>query len=143
MRDRQQGFTLLEVLVAFIIAALAMGVLFSVAGTDLRAVEVAGRYQEALSRAKSHLAAIGPGAPFVAGTQQGDDGGGFRWSVQVSETAVGAVPPPSSAAPLSGGQALRPALYLVTVVESWTNGEHARRVRLTTERVSAAPAAHP
>jgi general secretion pathway protein I len=141
MRHRRQGLTLIEVLVAFVIAALAMGVLFSVAGNDLRAVEIAGRYQEALSRARSHLAAIGVGGPLAPGTQQGEDVGGFRWQVQIVELAVGVVSPPSSAAPLSAGQA--PALYQVSIAESWTDGTHVRVVRLSTERVGAAPTSRP
>jgi general secretion pathway protein I len=135
-RARQPGFTLLEVLVAFVIAALAMGVLFSMAGSSLRAVEVAGRYQEAISRARSHLGA--GGATLIPGVQQGDDGGGFRWALQVAEVAVGAMPKASPAAPLAGAQALRPALYRIIISEYWADGEHTRTVRLQTERVGTA-----
>jgi general secretion pathway protein I len=138
-RARQPGFTLLEVLVAFVIAALAMGVLLSMAGSSLRAVEVAGRYQEAISRARSHLVAIGAGgATLIPEVQQGDDGGGFRWALQVAEVAMGAVPKASPAASLTSTQAVRPALYRITVSESWADGEHTRTVRLQTERVGAA-----
>ena len=138
-RAREPGFTLLEVLVAFIIAALAMGVLFSMAGSSLRAVEVAGRYQEAISRARSHLVAVGAdGAALIAGIQQGDDGGGFRWALQVAEIAVGAVPTASPASPLTSAQAPRPALYRITVSESWAEGGHTQTVQLQTERVSVA-----
>jgi len=80
---RQPGFTLLEVLVALVIAALAMGVLFSGAVSGLRAARLGGHYAEALSRARSHLAAIGPGAPLVAKGTMGRDFAGAcksaRW----------------------------------------------------------------
>ena len=115
-----------------------MGVLFAMAGSSLRAVEVAGRYQEAISRARSHLVAVGAGgAALTPGIQQGDDGGGFRWALQVNEIAVGATPiRPPAAQPAAASP--RPALYSLTVSESWADNGRMRTVRLQTERVGAA-----
>ena len=76
MRREARGFTLLEVLVALVIAGLALGALFSGAVTGLRSARLSLDYAEAVSRAKSHLAVAGIGAPLVAGTQHGDDGAG-------------------------------------------------------------------
>ena len=76
---RDSGFTLLETLVAFLIAALAMGALMQGAAGGLQATRVAGHTQETLSRARSRLAAAAL-AP-VPGEQQGDDGGGYAWRV--------------------------------------------------------------
>ncbi len=123
---------LLEVLVAFVIAALALGELFTVAASDLRAVHVAGSYEEALSRARSHLAATGPDGRLAAGEQTGDDGGGYHWAVRVTPAAVS----PSPGEP-------RAALYAVSVAVSWHDGEQSRVVRLDTERVAPAPPPRP
>lgn len=134
---RDRGFTLLEVLVAFIIAALAMGELFSVAASDLHAVDVAGRYEEALSRARSHLASAGRDGALTPGEQQGDDGGGYHWAVRIAEVASAPVlDAAASAAP-------RPALFAVAVAISWREGDRTRVVRLVTERVGPAPAPRP
>jgi len=151
-RSGDRGFTLLEVLVAFLIAALALGELFSVAASDLHSVAVAGRYEEAVSRARSHLAATGLDGALLAGEQQGEDGGGYHWAVRVVQVAAAA--PPASASPMAppqgvsqgasqqgASQGARAALYLVTASVSWREGGRARSVRLTTERV--APAAPP
>ncbi len=140
-RSGDRGFTLLEVLVAFIIAALALGELFSVAASDLRSVAVAGRYEEALSRARSHLAGAGLGGMLVAGEQQGEDGGGYHWAMRISQVAVAALPESGSSP--STPQGPRPALYLVTASVSWQEGGRARSVRLITERVAPAAPASP
>ncbi len=66
--------------------------------------------QEALSRARSRLAALGRAA--APGEQTGDDGGGFRWRTSVQPAAVSAARP-------GGPAAFRPALYALTAVVSW------------------------
>ena len=128
----ERGFTLLEVLVAFVIAALALGALYQGTLGGLLAARVSGQTQEALSRARSRLAEIGHGAPLRAGEQQGDDGGGYRWRLRVMPVAT---------APLARGDAgtvargPRAALYAVTVWIAWSG----REVRLDSEAVAAAP----
>jgi general secretion pathway protein I len=92
-RERQRGFTLLEVLVAFAIAAFALAVLFRSSGTALMAARTSGQYQEALSRARSHLAALGGDAALVAGESSGDDGGGFRWRLKIEPAGAAVVTP--------------------------------------------------
>jgi len=56
-RSLQGGFTLLEVLIAFAIVAIALAALIKGAGFGFNAVGQSARYEEALSRARSHLAA--------------------------------------------------------------------------------------
>jgi len=53
------GFTLLEVVVALAIAAVALVGLFQAGSGGLFAVDTAARAQEAIQRAQSHLAALG------------------------------------------------------------------------------------
>ncbi len=127
---RDGGFTLLEVLVAFAIAALALGVLFEGAVGGIRSTRIADRTEEALSRARSHLAAVGQGTPLGPGTQEGDDGSGFHWSVRIR--------PLQSALTSSS----RVVLYAVQVTESWSEGDArddaTRSVVLRTERLGVA-----
>ena len=103
------GFTLLEVLVAFVIAALALGVLFEGAVGTLRVDHVADRTEQALSRARSHLATIGRGVALRPTEQEGDDGSGFRWKLSIRP--MGAI---------GGAAGGRTVLYSVRVQESWT-----------------------
>src|SRR5277367_5835430 len=95
----QRGFSLLEVLIAFTIAALALGMLFKAAGGGLSSVHIAGRYEEAVSRAKSHLAAIGRDAVVTTGDLQGDDGGGYHWHVKIDPVGASKPPPTDSQNP--------------------------------------------
>src|SRR5260370_39034723 len=75
---RENGFTLLEVIVAFAIAALALVGLFRAGSGGLFAVDTAARAEEAGQRAQSHLAAVGRGAAVVEGGLTGAAGGGYR-----------------------------------------------------------------
>ncbi len=123
------GFTLLEVLVAFIIAALALALLAKGGIDGLRASSLSGQYQEALARAQSHLAAA-VNTP-QAGDRQGDDGDGFHWHVRIVPLAHIVIP----TGPVT--------LLAVSVAISW-GGRPGRSVQLDTEQVaggtvSAAP----
>ena len=80
---RGDGFTLLEVVVALAIAALALVGLFQAGSGGLFAVDTAARAEEAVQRAQSHLAAVGRDAALVQGDFTDDDGGGYRWRLRV------------------------------------------------------------
>ena len=126
---------LLEVLVAFVIAALALGVMIEASLGGLRAVATAGRYQEALSLARSRLAAASVGS--LAGQEQsGDDGHGFHWMVRIA--SLGTVP--LQGAPAANTAQPQAALYGITVIESWQDNGRERQVRLDSARLSAGPA---
>lgn len=125
---RDAGFTLIEVLVAFIITGLALAVLANAGLDGLRSSSLSARYQEALARAQSHLAAIGD-APQPS-DRQGDEGDGYHWHVRIV---------PLASAVVASGQA---TLLAVSVAISWGN-RPGRRVQLDTERLvggTAAPA---
>jgi general secretion pathway protein I len=122
--QQEAGFTLLEVLVAFIIAAMALALVFQGVIGGLQSANVAGKYEEALSRARSHLAAVGHGAELRRLEQEGDDGSGYHWRLRVV--------PVTSATAASGA---RIGLYAISVVISWGEPDHPRTVQLETERV--------
>jgi general secretion pathway protein I len=135
------GFTLLEVVVALAIAALALVGLFHAAGGGLFAADTAVRIAEAVERAQSHLAAFTGSGAITPGRSAGDDGGGYRWEAEarpVAQQSV-AVPgggsPPRAPAPGAAAQ----TLYDVTVTISWPSGRTRRSVVLQTRRLGAAP----
>ena len=130
-RLRQRGFTLIEVVVATAIAALALVGLFHVASGGIFAVDTASRVEDAVERARSHLAALGREAPLAEGEAEGDDGGGFRWRRAVHALARRA--PPNG---LAGGATAQ--LMSVEIVISWREQGRRKAVTLTTLRLHAA-----
>jgi general secretion pathway protein I len=131
MSDRHAGgFTLLEVVVALAIAALALVALFRAGGEGLVAVSTASRAEEAVQRAQSHLAALGRDQPLSQGQSDGDDGGGYRWHLRVAPVAHWQLPAPV------GSPAAETTLYDVEVSVSWRGNGHDRAIMLRTERIA-------
>jgi general secretion pathway protein I len=131
--ERQRGFTLLEVLIAFVIAALALGVMFDASLGGLRATEAASHYQEALSLARSHLAAVGTTA--LGGRElSGDDGRDFHWTLRIRPVGTVTLPRGPNDDPSQGPQA-QATLYAVSVTETWRGDGGERQVRLDTARL--------
>src|SRR5215469_15490284 len=91
---RSAGFTLLEVVVALAIAAVALVGLFQAGSGGLFAVDTAARVQEAVQRAQSDLAAVGRDAALIQGDFTDEDGGGYRWRLRVRAVANRQIPGP-------------------------------------------------
>ena len=126
---RGNGFTLLEVVVALAIAAMALVGLFQAGSGGLFAVDTAARAQEAVQRAQSHLAAVGRDAALVQGDFTDDDGGGYRWRLRVRPVATHQALAPD------GNSAIPATLYDVEVAISWPGRSGDRSVVLKTLRL--------
>ena len=130
--NNQRGFGLLEVLIALVIAGIAFATVFRAAAESVRATTAAARYQEAISRAHSHLDSAS--ANLIAGEQDGDDGGGFRWRVLVG--AVDSTGQQDSAGrPIHNTDRLVVTLYATTVWITWREGLQNRTVQLNSARL--------
>lgn len=131
-RSAERGFSLLEVLIALLIAGLALATTFSAASESMRATKTAEQYQEAVSRARSHLDSLH--AHLAAGEQAGDDGGGFHWRSLVravdstAKREAGGKPVPEVAT-------LVVTLYAATVWITWTDRTQPRSIRLDSARL--------
>jgi len=134
-RTCQRGFSLLEVMIALVIAGLALASVFRSAMESGRATAAAAHYQEATSRARSHL--DGTAVNLAPGEQEGDDGGGYHWrvAVRVADT-TGKMDTEGRA--VASEDSLVITLYAVTVWISWREGSNARSVRLDSERLATA-----
>jgi general secretion pathway protein I len=132
--ERDAGFTLLEVIVAFAISALAVGILYEGASGGLMATGSAAKMVEAISLAKSHLAAIGHGDAIAQQDSSGVDGDGFDWHLHIRPIASREMNL-SDSDRANDTRETSAVLYDVTVTESWTQGGHTRQVAIGTHRL--------
>ena len=82
-RDAESGFTLLEVLVAVAILAVALTALFQAFAGGLGGVQQAEAATRAGLIARSLLDRVGADLPLVQGVRQGDAADGYSWSLGI------------------------------------------------------------
>jgi general secretion pathway protein I len=125
----ESGFSLLEVLVAFSILAMALTALLSVFGGGLRLASVADDTALATSFAQSKLAEVGVVEPLSEGQTSGAFDERFRWIVDVRPQELADKEIDSSNLPVQ--------LYRVDVRVEWDEGKRTRAINLTTFRIAA------
>lgn len=85
---RQRGFTLLEVLVAFALLALALTLVLGALSGAARQVRHAADSSRATLHAQSLLAQLGSGEPLQPGQRDGElEGGRYQWHLDVTPFA--------------------------------------------------------
>ncbi|MEQ1517986.1 MAG: prepilin-type N-terminal cleavage/methylation domain-containing protein [Usitatibacteraceae bacterium] len=80
---REGGFSLLEILVAFTLLAVAMGVLMQIFSRGVNGATLADRYAKATMYAESKLASVGVVGELKEGTAAGKFDDDFSWSLAV------------------------------------------------------------
>ncbi len=129
---------LLEVLVAFAIAALALALLYRGGIEALTGTRLAERTIEAVSRARSRMDALCHGPPLMPGNQSGDDGSGFAWHTRIVRAKSETLQRGSAEDPQPP---VRADLFDVLVSISWAGTPQPHQVTLTTNCLSVTAAA--
>ena len=133
MRSAQRGFSLLEVLVAFAILSISLGVLLQTFATGLRNVGLADDYTQATLYAESILTAIGRTGVLSVGERSGPINEQFSWRSSVTPYEE-AMPDP---------EIIKARVYRVSVEVYWSGLRKNRSVLLETLRlVPLDPAGH-
>ena len=128
--SRAQGFTLLEVIAAIMLLAIAFAALMQVAGGSIRLSQNASEHSEAALWARSLLDTAFTTEPVRAGTTTGRFDQRFSWQLDVTPWAVPAAAPN---APMR--------LYQLDLDVTWGPVSHPRSAHFRTLRLaSASPA---
>ena len=123
---RQRGFSLIEILVAFMILAMSLTVIYRIFSGGLRNVALSEDYARAVLVAESQLAAIGISEPLVRGVSSGEWGERFRWQRVVEQYQ-----------PWEQDKELSTQLlaYRITVNVDWEHAGRSRQVSLSSVRL--------
>lgn len=98
---RQRGFSLIELIAAFVVFALAFGVLMGILSSSIRNTRLAAEYTQAALWAQSRLDVVGIGEKLKEGHESGRFDDDYRWELDISKYE----PPPmpvESGVPHSG-----------------------------------------
>jgi len=135
---KQGGFSLLEVIAAIMLLAIAFTALMKVAGASISLTHNAAEYSEAAMRARSLLDSAFVGEPVTPGSRSGRFDPHYRWQLNVT--------PWSTGGPVIPGAPLQ--LYQLDLAVSWgpqaqPRTRHFRTLRLGGPLASGQPQAGP
>lgn len=129
---RQRGYSLIEVIVAFALLALALTLLLGTLSGATRQVRWSGDAGTAALHAQSLLDQVGVGTPLQPGQSDGEfDAGRYRWTLAIAPWTDPGSPPAVAIDPSA------PRLYGVTLAVQWGDGRPAERLQLQTLRLAA------
>lgn len=119
----QRGFTLVEIVVAFVLLALVLSTGFEIFSAGLKRAGDLEDQSRAIVIAQAKLAAAGLDAPLAEGVTQGEsEDGHFHWTLAVSPSNEG-MPPPEQPQPGPGTF----MLYRVDVRVAWAGADQRNR----------------
>ncbi len=127
----QQGFSLLEILVAFSILALSLGIILKIFSAGLQTASLAENYTLAIEIAESLLAETGEEEKLALGESSGQKNEYFNWTVQTTAMELDISP--------QLPQPLAEQIVQVKVIVSWGDENNPRSINLTTLKLMPLP----
>lgn len=125
----QRGFSLLEILVACTLLALAMGTLMQLFSRGINGASLADQYARATLLAESQLSLIGVEQPIKEGTTSGQYDDTIRWQLTITPYQD---PTPREAATIDLETNLTVKLYQIDLQVSIGEGERTRNLTFST-----------
>lgn len=130
---RHKGFSLLEILVAFAIMAVALTIVLRIFGSGVNAAVVSEEYTLAVQIAESLMVRTGVETPLQVGELSGTEAGKYYWLISISQVAGPAAKTSRFQSQQQEQEEAPPALQLmaVKVRVSWgEDGEKQRSLEL-------------
>ena len=130
-RNNQRGFSLLEILIAFSILAVSLGILLKIFSTGITTAQVADNYTMAAQIANNLMAKTGVETPLKISEELGVENNFYHWRVRVnSQTFV---------SPELDLRALPVELFNINVLVWWGDDEKTddRVLELNTMKLAA------
>jgi len=127
--NRARGFSLLEILVAFTLLALAMGVLMQLFSRGVNGASLADRYARATMMAESKLATIGVEEEAREGDSHGTFDDDYRWQLSVKPYVDAGLKDAATSlpSPLDPDAQMRVRLYDLALTVGFTGDDRRER----------------
>lgn len=124
--NKQQGFSLLEVLVAFVVMGLVVGTLLQLMGTSVRGVAISSELSFAIQLAESRLATVGTEIEVEQGEVSGEvEHTPYSWRVVME---------PIELIEQADSFSLSTQAFKVDVIIEWSEGAKKRDFSLSSIR---------
>jgi general secretion pathway protein I len=91
---RQAGFSLIEMVAAFLVFAIGIGVLMQILATSMHNTRASSDYTMAALWAESKLDVVGVGAPIEPGSSEGRFDDTYSWHLDIQQVDPQSVEPP-------------------------------------------------
>jgi general secretion pathway protein I len=107
-RSPARGFSLIEMVAAFLVFALGVGVLMQILATSMHSARRSSEYTLAALWAQSLLDTVGVGAPIQPGQSSGDFDENYAWQLNIQQVDPGAVEPAPQVAAAGNSNVAQP-----------------------------------
>jgi general secretion pathway protein I len=101
-RMHARGFSLIEMVAAFLVFAIGIGVLMQVLATSMRSTRQSSDYTMAALWAQSKLDTVGIGVPIEEGSSSGRFDDTYRWELNIHQVDAASVEPPPQSTAIAG-----------------------------------------
>ena len=130
LRSGSGGFTLLEVLLAFVIFALSFSIILEILAGSMRSTTRARTYSEAALLAQSLVDMVGIEIPLEEGSLGGEAPGGYNWELYISPYE----PQHEEDRNIELAEIAGTALFWVDLEVEWGNENRPQQVHFSTVR---------
>ena len=125
-----RGFTLLELLLAFVVFSLSFATVLEILSGSMRNTVRARHYTEAALTAQSVMDQVGLEIPLETGTRLFGESGDYRWEIEISDYADTGENPYS----VELAQLTRVELLQIDLLVSWGEAPREQSSRFSTIR---------